>query len=1145
MRGVPAAVRPTAVLGLTCFVLTGLTGLFAATPLVAAPLPPEAVELRDRGLAELENEKPDAAVPHYEALTELLPREPLGWANLAIARLRKQENDAAKAAISKALELAPGRADLLAIEGDVLQWSGDLEGALDRYRAAMDADPDDLEILWAAVQQARTLQGDEEADRVARQALFRLSRLRPENLLVLLQLGHGAIANGNRSVATTVFGRVGELLWQADPVAEKAFAMVREALEGDDLAAARIPAVRLENVLKVTPMYRESLRELKTGIQGIPIHRFSTGEPPSLAAAEPATIAFELRTLDTAPTAGRALVVTDLDADEQPEIARVRAPGADGAPATLETWRPGDEARRSSVAMPGSADVLLDVDLDNDGTTELVSFGAAGPGRTWRPAAGGLAPDGELPQPSPVAGAVAIDFDIEGDLDLALAGASPHLLRNPGTGAFDDVTDRSWPGELPADTRAVAASDLDRDGDLDLVFGSASGWTWLDNLRQGRFVDRTADAGLADGPDLRAVVAADLDGDARPDLIGAGPDGVVVRRNAGGGTFEAPETVSVLPAGDWRDLRVFDADNDGRQDLVVVGTPGVGIALARDAGWAALPVAGTEGLDLATVEAADLDHDGDLDVAVAGASGLHVLTNQGGNANAWLQVRLRGLTEGNSKNNVRGEGSLVEVRDGATVQFREARGDVVHFGLGSEEEADVLRVVWTNGVPQNRLGVAGSQRVVEEQLLKGSCPFLYAWDGEGFRFVTDLLWGAPIGLPVAEGVYAGADPGEIVRIDGLVPDAGSYRLRVTEELWEAAFFDVLRLWVVDHPADVEVASNLRIVPGAPPAPERVLGTRELRPVARAVDGRGRDATERVRHRDEVYADGYEESPYQGVAAAPWTFELELGEAPDGPVRLVLDGWIFPADASLNLAVDQRGGPAPIPPRLEVETDAGWEVLVANAGFPAGKTKTMVLDLPPLPEGAHRLRIVTGQWLHWDRIAWSVAPADDAPTIVARLDPTTADLRFRGFSAPTRQAPNGPHEFDYARTSTASPWLPFPGRYTRYGDVRPLLAELDDLSVVLAAGDEIDLVFDATDLPPAMPGFVRTLFLESHGWDKDADRNTGAGTRVEPLPFHAMSRYPYAAPEAFPDTEAHREYLRAWQTRVVEPGAPVSGEERAP
>ena len=54
----------------------------------------------------------------------------------------------------------------------------------------------------------------------------------------------------------------------------------------------------------------------------------------------------------------------------------------------------------------------------------------------------------------------------------------------------------------------------------------------------------------------------------------------------------------------------------------------------------------------------------------------------------------------------------------------------------------------------------------------------------------------------------------------------------------------------------------------------------------------------------------------------------------------------------------------------------------------------------------------------------------------------------------------------------------------------------------------------------------------------------------PLPFHGMTQYPYAAPEAYPSTPAHREYLERYNTRVVPRTVPsldlnLDAERRAP
>ncbi|MCG8459874.1 MAG: FG-GAP-like repeat-containing protein, partial [Holophagales bacterium] len=1092
----------------------------------------------------------------------------------------QQENEEAMAAIAHGLGLAPGRADLLAIRAEVEQWSGDLEASFATLDQASQAAPDDLEILYATYQAATTVP-TAETEVVADRVLSRLAELRPENVVVLLQLGQRAVARGDRATATGAFARVRELLWQGPEISHRALAMVVDALEEDDLSAVRVPAVRLENVLKVSAMFRESLRELRTGIQGIPIARFEN-EPAPSDFGPPVEVSFTAHALDGTATAGQALVAGDLDSDGRADLARILASGEleirlaakgwaamlvrdpdspepaelaapdAGGPASPDGAAPAAVApetqAEAGAGQPASFDRLLALDLDNDGHLDLLAAGPAAM-RLWLGAGDGTFTRAEGDLGLSQAGALdlaAIDFDIEGDLDLALVGGASgpaDLWRNNLAGPLERVGTKALPRLPESLPRSVWPSDLDRDGDLDLLIGHGRGLQWLDNLRQGRFRDRSALAGLEPGEAVADVVAVDLDGDGFPDPVATSAGAETERslrfwRNTGTKLLPwtpSPWPAESMPAGPFTSLVPFDADNDGRMDLAAAGPGGVVVLtqVASGPGEVGFRVSKVEGAPspASVVVPVDLDGDGDLDLAVGSPAGLAWLENRGAEEQHWLALRLRGLDRGSSKNNTLGVGSVVEVRVGTAYQYHEARGDVVHVGLGRHPKAAVVRVVWTNGVPQNRIDLEGNRTGVEEQLLKGSCPFLYAWDGERFTFVTDLLWGAPIGLPAAPGVWVSSDASELVRVDGLVADdSGRYRLRITEELWEAAFFDYLRLWVVDHPADVEVASDLRIVPGRA-SEEKVLGSRDLRPLRAAWDGRGREVTERVARRDDVYADGYTPSPYQGVAE-PWTFTFDLGETPSAPVRLHLAGWIFPADASLNLAVAQRDDYPYLAPRLEVETPEGWKPLMDDFGFPAGKTKTLVVDLPPLPAGATRLRLVTSLWLHWDRIAWTTSPADDEPRIRARLAPDVADLRFRGFSAMERRAPNAPHVFDYHRARIDSPWLPFPGSYTRYGAVGPLLEEVDDFSVILAAGDELALEFDASSLEPPPAGWRRTLMLESHGWDKDADRNTGEGSTLEPLPFRAMSAYPFAAGETYPDTPDHRRYRRDWLTREI-------------
>src|SRR5262249_37531013 len=274
----------------------------------------------------------------------------------------------------------------------------------------------------------------------------------------------------------------------------------------------------------------------------------------------------------------------------------------------------------------------------------------------------------------------------------------------------------------------------------------------------------------------------------------------------------------------------------------------------------------------AAVDAAalDVDGDGDLDlVLVTAGGGVAVWENDGGNANAWLDVALEGLPTGSAKANRFRYGSEVEVKSGELYVFRTVSSPVTHVGLGASRRADVLRVVWTNGIPQNALSPSVKTLVREVQQLKGSCPFLYAFDGRRWDFVTDVLGASPLGL-LYDGVHqAEANTSEWLVIPGerLAPSRGStLDLDLTEELWETAYIDRVRLSAIDHPTGVEIVANEKMVP--PPFPEKALFTLSRPHVPPAVDGRGRDRTEEIANEDGRFVAGVAPPPHPGTVARP-------------------------------------------------------------------------------------------------------------------------------------------------------------------------------------------------------------------------------------------------------------------------------------
>ena len=142
---------------------------------------------------------------------------------------------------------------------------------------------------------------------------------------------------------------------------------------------------------------------------------------------------------------------------------------------------------------------------------------------------------------------------------------------------------------------------------------------------------------------------------------------------------------------------------------------------------------------------------------------------------------------------------------------------------------------------------------------------------------------------------------------------------------------------------------------------------------------------------------------------------------------------------------------------------------------------------------------------------------------------SAQLRWLGY--PQRVLADGklPEHFDYTRVLQHADWGTHAGFLTRYGDVLTLLSSRDDRFVVMEHGEEVALSFDAGRLPPLAPGWKRTFFFYSDGFEKGFELHSAQAETVEGLPFHAMESYPYD-PQTGPREEAYWRYLIEWNTR---------------
>ena len=1124
----------------------------------------EAIRYQNLGLAYLEESQPSKAVEAFTSLVELLPNEAIGYGNLAVAHLRLQQADTAEEWVKRGIAVVPTDSQLHFILSEVYQLQGHSDLAVEAMKEAVRLAPDELEFRYKLVRHYLGQRNNPAAQQEAVRHLQELHTRSPVNIVVLLKLAQGLLAQEQLEAAENLCQELRHLLGDTDP--EKLVYLIQGivAIKQDDLKLASRNIRIFENLHRASPRYQQGIGELVTDILGHPIETFNQGFRARIVAKQSPPINVEF-----------------IDVTEQLGLAKVESPPIDAVDISLidydgdgnldlyitpagvlfrNTGRKFTSVRQFQIEERDvlSPHTVAFADLDKDGTQDflLQTLNRIGLFRVDASGSWGGSTLIQYEQARAETGPLhPVDFDHDGDLDLF--ASSTMMYRNNSDETFTDVGEQTFVA-ADADEKGppaeVLSADFDDDGDIDIfVTHRQTGCTLYDNLRQGRLRAVSSETGIPQDIRYTAATAGDYDNDGDIDLFLATADHTYLYRNNGDGrfvnVFSSQAGVQGLPP---VLLKNIDYDNDGFVDVWVGGKEGMFLFRNDGTGEFTEPypfiesVTPTGGALLRNAIAGavgDYDNDGDLDLFFINSDGqLRALQNNGGNQNNWIQVGLEGITAGTNKVNRDGIGSKLEVKVGDLYQLRYVSQQVSHFGLGAFDKADVVRVVWTNGVPQNVITPQARQQILEKQVLKGSCPFLYVYDGEQYQFVTDLLWRAPLGLVTAMGFVAPDETKDFVKISGkqIQPKSGKYSIQITEELWETAYFDEVKLIAVDHPADTDIFVDEQYIP--PPFAEfKVYGVAEKLHPKSAVDHHGENVSDALKAFDYHYAIEHAPGTYQGVVD-PHAIVLDLGIIPnDTPVALFLTGWIFPTDTSINVALSQNPVINPRFPSVAVKDETGeWKTVIDMIGIPAGKNKTITVDLTGkfLSENRH-VRIETDMQIYWDMAFFTVG-TQLVPMEMTTLNPDSADLHYRGFSEMYRPNRHAPHLFDYQKVTTEAQWRDLAGYYTRYGDVNALLQAVDDMYVILNAGDEITVEFDADRLPSLKSGWVRDFILYSDGWDKDGDINTLTSQTVKPLPFHGMSAYPYPETEHYPDDEAHRQYRREYNTRRVEHRLPPLG-----
>jgi thioredoxin-like negative regulator of GroEL len=1097
-------------------------------------VPPEVAGSFSAGLAALDVESNEHAKQLFEAAVQTEPREPALWADLAVAQMRLQDLKSAQVSLEKAASLAKEAPELAVLRAELLQEEGNAEAAIEQWRKVYQDRPNNV----AAAYSLATLLGQlstNDADEERLMLLAKILQADPNNLRVRCEQARLAATLEKREALEESVSALNSKASGGPVAAQSQLSKVKEAVAASQFREAATQLTFLENILKPQPAYQDSLARLgvapSAAAVGTPVRSFLKLKLPPVAAAKAdLKLTFEVQSQETT---GKPDVVLAMLTQEARR------------PILLTLYQSLLHAGESAIPFPGYSQgaglaSVLAADFNDDSWQDLVLAGPEGCHLYLQSKDGSFARrELELPEASqPWQAAWALDLESDGDLDLVLSAGEGRLtwLQNKGDATFATV-------ESPIQSEAVVQLvpvDLDQDGTPDLATLDAAGalTVWLSE-RGGKFSAPLKPANEA----VLALAPADWNRDGRFDLVALSGTGEIASLTLGDdkqwkstaiGKWTQLPTSPEPKAGEVF-LNLADLDNNGAVDVIVSTHSYCALWLADASGLATRLESVPE---MFVTGVCDMNDDGLLDLIGSTADAAVTAINHSQAGYAWQTIEPRAIPgAGDKRINAFGVGGRIEVRAGSLVQGAMIQGPKVHFGLGNHAQADVARIVWPNGSFQAEFNLAARKASIAQQRLKGSCPWLFAFDGQQYRFVKDLIWRSPLGLRIngqdTAGVLQTEDwikvPGDLLR-----ESEGKYLLTITAELWETHYFDHVALLAVDHPPNTAVFVDERFVPQEMQRKE-VFVTSLPKPVVQAIDQAGQRVDDELKTADGIYVTSFPLGDYQGRASDHW-IEFALPDDIDRSRKVLLVGnaWLYPTDSSLNVAISQSKLEPPLDLVLEQQDSAGqWQLVRESLGFPAGKNKDVVIDIPAEAlAGTNRFRLRTNLEIYWDTLGWTYVEQDDA----AELTPAplqVATLRHRGFSKLKpidRRRPDTPL---YEIESTSPRWLDLEGFHTRFGDVLPLLEKVEDRYVIMNAGDELALEFAAL---PLKDGCVRDFVMIGDGWEKDGDFNTAFSRWVLPLPSHDDPQYdgPLVNLEQDPVYQRHAEDWQNYHTRYVTP-----------
>lgn len=364
-------------------------------------------------------------------------------------------------------------------------------------------------------------------------------------------------------------------------------------------------------------------------------------------------------------------------------------------------------------------------------------------------------------------------------------------------------------------------------------------------------------------------------------------------------------------------------------------------------------------------------------------------------------------------------------------------------------------------------------------LKSGSCPHLYAFDGESYQLDADLASGA---------LYKGAERDDLDRLEALRPVDGEYRVRLQNDLDEIDNIDSLSLLVVDAPSDAEVL---------PTPSQGLVAVRGAVAPRRAVDAWGTSVLPQLAAADGQSVGVARSTPPAGVAAPAtegdprdsWTLEFDR---PAGDrATLVVRGrnTAFAEQAFIRYMASMGQGVRPLL-ELSAESYEGCacyqEYMAAEIdrmGFPLA-VSVSVAGGPAVREALSPVGPAT---LRSQAFSFALPPGEGP--VVVRLEATPRFWELDRIAlAPAADLALSPRTLAPRSASSAA------------GDQLGLLTGNDGRRAVLRPGERVDLRFEAP--PPPAPGLSRTVVARLRGY-YDLDIGGHRGVNVAQIAAHRL------------------------------------------